>query len=58
MEGHPKKCVERFCEHANKTSEQIYKVAAPCMDDHQFFFKKKAEMDQLENYPLFAHNLL
>ena len=38
MEGHAKKCVERYCEFANKTT-QFYKVATPCMDDHQF--KKK-----------------
>ena len=36
MEGHAKKCVERYCELANKTTEQLYKVATPCMDDHQF----------------------
>ena len=36
MEGHAKKCVERYCELANKTTEQLYKVATPCMDDHLF----------------------
>ena len=35
MEGHAKKCVERFCELANKAT-QLYKVATPCMYDHQF----------------------
>ena len=35
MEGHAKKCVERYCELAIK-KEQLYKVATPCMDDHQF----------------------
>ena len=25
MEGHAKKCVERFCELANKTTQQLYK---------------------------------
>ena len=34
MEGHAKKCVERYCELANKTTEQLYKVATPFMDDH------------------------
>ena len=29
MEGHAKKCVERHCELANKTTEQLYKVATP-----------------------------
>ena len=36
MEGHAKRCVERYCELANKTTEQFYKVATPCSDDHQF----------------------
>ena len=35
LEGHAKKCVEK-CELANETTEQLYKVATPCMDDHQF----------------------
>ena len=35
MEGHVKKCVERYCELANKTTQQLYKVSTPCMDDHQ-----------------------
>ena len=36
MEGHAKKCVERYCELANKTTEQVFKVATPCIDDHHF----------------------
>ena len=36
MEGHAKKCVERYCELANKTTQQQHKVATPCVDDHQF----------------------
>ena len=36
MEGHAKKCVGRYCELANKTSQQLYEVAIPCIDDHQF----------------------
>ena len=35
MEGHAKKCVERYCELANKT-QQLYKVSTPCIDDHHF----------------------
>ena len=34
MEGHAKKCVERCCEYANKTTQQLYKVSTPCIDDH------------------------
>ena len=33
MEGHAKKCVERYCELANKTTQQLYKVSTPCIDD-------------------------
>ena len=36
MEGHAKKCVERYCELTNKKTQQLHKVATPCMDDHQF----------------------
>ena len=36
MEGHVKKCVERFCEMANRTTQQLYKVSTPCIDDHHF----------------------
>ena len=41
MEGHAKKCVERNCELANKTTQQLYKVSTPCTDDHHF---KEEEM--------------
>ena len=37
MEGHAKKCVERYCELANKTTQQLYKkYPTPCIDDHHF----------------------
>ena len=36
MEGHAKNCVERYCELANKTTQQLYKVSTPCIDDHRF----------------------
>ena len=41
MVGHAKKCVERYCEFANKTTQQLYKVSTPCIDDHHF---KEEEM--------------
>ena len=41
MEGHAKKGVERYCELANKTTQQLYKVSTPCIDDHHF---KEEEM--------------
>ena len=36
MEGHAKKCVVRYCEPSNKTTQQLYKGSTPCIDDHHF----------------------
>ena len=36
MEDHAKKCMERYCELANKTTQQLHKVSTPCIDDHHF----------------------
>ena len=36
MEGLAKKCVERYCELANRTTQQLHKVSTPCIDDHHF----------------------
>ena len=36
MEGHAKKCVELFCDLANRTTQQLHKVSTPCIDDHHF----------------------
>ena len=36
MAGHAKKYVERYCELANKTTQQLYKVSTPCIGDHHF----------------------
>ena len=41
MAGHAKKCVERYCELANKTTQQLYKVSTPCIDEHH---SKEEEM--------------
>ena len=35
MAGHAKKCVERYCELAKKTTQQLYKVSTPCIDDQE-----------------------
>ena len=45
VQGHAKKCVERYCELANKTTQQLYKVSTPCIDDHHF---KEGELKSLE----------
>ena len=47
MEGHAKKCVERYCELANKTTEQLYKVSTPCIYD-QF---KEEELKSVGELP-------
>ena len=47
MEGHAKKCVERYCELANKNDSTIFKVATPCMDDHQFKEEENGSVGEL-----------
>ena len=39
-----RKCVERYCELANKKVEQLYKVSSLCLDDHQF---KQEELESV-----------
>ena len=40
--------VERICELANKTTQQLYKVSTPCIDDHHF---KEEEMKSVGDLP-------
>ena len=47
MEGHAKKCVERYCELANRTTEQLHKVSTPCIDDHHFKEEEKKSVGEL-----------
>ena len=47
MEGHAKKCVERYCELANRTTQQLYKVSTPCIDDHHFKEKELKSVGEL-----------
>ena len=47
MEGHAKTCVETYCELANKTTQQLRKVATPCLDDHLFKEKDMASVEEL-----------
>ena len=49
MAGHAKKCVERYCELANKTTEQLYKVSTPCIDDHHFKEEETKSVGDLSN---------
>ena len=41
MEGHGKKCVERYCELANRTTQQLYKETTPCIDLMTINFKEE-----------------
>ena len=47
MEGHAKKCVERYRELANKTTQQLYKVSTPCLDDNQFQEEEMGSVGEL-----------
>ena len=47
MEGHAKKCLERYCELANKTTQQLYKVFTPCIDDHHFMEEEVKSVGEL-----------
>ena len=47
MDGHAKKCVERYCELANETTQQYYKVSTPCIDDHHFKEEESKSVGQL-----------
>ena len=49
MEGHAKKCVERYCELANRTTQQLYKVSTPCIDDHHFKEEEMKSVGELSN---------
>ena len=49
MEGHAKKCVERYCELANKTTQQLHKVSTPCFDDHHFKEEETKSVGELSN---------
>ena len=48
-EGHAKKCVERYCELANKTTQQLYKVSTPCIDDHHFKEEETKSVGELSS---------
>ena len=49
MVGHAKKCVERYCELANKTTQQLYKVSTPCIDDHHFKEEETKSVGELSS---------
>ena len=49
MVGHAKKCVERYCELVNKTTQQLCKVSTPCIDDHHFKVEETKSVGELSN---------
>ena len=49
QEGHAKKCVERKCELTSKTTQQLYKVSSPCIDDHHFKEEETKSVGELSN---------
>ena len=52
MAGHAKKCVERYCELANKTTQQLYKVSTSCIDDHHFEEEEMKSVGECHMYAL------
>ena len=50
MAGHAKKCVERHCELANKTTQQLYKM-------YNSSTSKKKKQNRLENCQIHAFKL-
>ena len=44
MDGHARKCAERYSELANKKVKQLCKVSSPCLDDYQF---KQEELESV-----------
>ena len=44
MEEHAQKCVRRYCELANKKTEQLYKVSTLCLDGRQI---RKEELESV-----------
>ena len=48
MEDHAKKCVKRYYEFTNKTTQQLYKVSTPCIDVHHF---KEEELKSVREFP-------
>ena len=55
-EGHAKKRVGRYCELANKTTEQVFKVATPCIDDHHFKEEELKSVGELST--VYSHIVL
>ena len=44
---------QRYCELANKTTQQLYKVSTPCIDDHHFKEEEMKSVGELSHVPFF-----
>ena len=49
MEGHAKNCVDRYCELADKSTQQLHKVATPCVDDHQLKEEETGSVGEIDD---------
>ena len=49
MAGHVMKCVERYCELTNETTQQLHKESTPCIDDNHFKEEETKSVGELSN---------
>ena len=50
--GHAKQFRERYCELANKTTQQLHNVATPCLDDHRFKEEENGSVGEFFKFAL------
>ena len=58
VKGHAKKCVERYCEFANRTTQRLYKVSTPCIEKYKGRVVLRGDIakDDSGSYAVFAEN--
>ena len=49
VEGHARKSDERYCELANKKTEQHFKVSSPCLHDHHVKKEERESVGELSH---------
>ena len=49
MESQAKKCVERYCELADTSTQQLHKVSTPCIDVHHIKEEENKSVGELSN---------
>ena len=55
MQGRAQKCVERFCELANKTTDELHEVSTVCWIDHRFKNEELGTVGELSECGLANH---